>query len=115
MREGAQGDTGVKVKFRPDGTPESCEVIASSGRADLDEASCTMMMSNRRYSPRAGEDGKPVYYFRQLIKWRIPDYPEPSLVPALPPEMPPVTLPTKPRTSPSITLPKEPKCRASGC
>lgn len=115
IRDGAQGDTGVKVNFRPDGIPESCEITSSSGRSDLDEAACAMMTHNRRYNVHTDENGKPIYYLRQLVKWRIPGYPDPKLTPTLPPEMQDIELQAKPRTSPSITLPKEPKCRISGC
>ena len=56
---GARGTTVVQITIDPYGRVTFCTVIALSGHAALDDATCPLVMARFRYRP-ATVDGRPV-------------------------------------------------------
>lgn len=74
LRDGLEGAAGVRVSVGPDGLPRRCEVIASSGHADLDDATCRLMMERARFQIRRDDKGVRIGgSFTTRIRWQIPD------------------------------------------
>jgi TonB family protein len=73
MRAGVEGIVVVGFVISTLGRPESCEVIQSSGNADLDSASCAMVTNRFRFRPAIGPDGRATTETRtQRIVWQLP-------------------------------------------
>jgi periplasmic protein TonB len=71
------GETGIvhfALQIGIDGAPIACEVAASSGSADLDHATCALMMQRARFSPAHDAKGRPVIgRYANLVRWDLPD------------------------------------------
>lgn len=73
LDEEREGITGFRLMIEPDGLPRKCEVIAASGHADLDEATCRLLMERARFHPRLDAGGKKVGgSYINRIRWQIP-------------------------------------------
>ena len=51
LRDGASGQVIVVVTVDPEGKPTACRMVASSGNAALDEATCRILERRARYKP----------------------------------------------------------------
>lgn len=56
LREGREGIASYSIDVGTDGMPVACAITASSGHADLDETTCTLLMRRARF--HAAKDGK---------------------------------------------------------
>lgn len=73
LREGVEGVTVIALAVDPQGRVSGCEVTASSGSADLDDATCRTLTRRGRFTAARDNDGSPVSasYFTR-IRWTIP-------------------------------------------
>ncbi|WP_188945402.1 energy transducer TonB [Polymorphobacter multimanifer] len=73
LRAGEEGVTRVRFVVGTDGKVGSCEVVASSGSARLDDATCKIIIRRFRYNP-ATSNGAPVTETKTVpIRWQIRD------------------------------------------
>lgn len=74
LRDAHEGTTGFLLTIGPDGLPRRCEVTASSGHAELDDATCRLVMARARFETRRDDKGVRVGgTYRNRIRWQIPD------------------------------------------
>lgn len=77
MREQREGVTGFLLTIGPDGVPEKCEIVFSSGHADLDATTCQLLSKRARFTPATDAKGKAVTgRYTNRIRWQIPDVPD---------------------------------------
>lgn len=56
-----------------DGRVRNCEIVASSGSADLDRATCTNVAKRARFNPATDATGAAVGgSYTSAVKWEIP-------------------------------------------
>lgn len=70
MREEREGTTTYRLTIAPTGRAANCEVVISSGHADLDAEACKMARLRARFveiSPDSADR-----HFQQATTWRIP-------------------------------------------
>jgi protein TonB len=68
----AQGVSQVRLRIEVNGTARDCQVIRSSGDAELDFAACQITTTRTRFAPAIDVDGKPtVEYVILPIRWAI--------------------------------------------
>lgn len=73
LRDEREGTTGIRVTVSPQGRVTNCQVTRSSGHADLDETTCSLITRRGRFTP-AERDGQPVEgQWTTSIRWQIPD------------------------------------------
>jgi protein TonB len=73
MREERQGVTKISWQINEQGRVENCQVTASSGSPDLDQAACTLLTRRGRYSPAKDENGNPTRSTAsRSVRWQIP-------------------------------------------
>lgn len=73
MVEEREGTSGFRLTVGADGAPTGCEIIAPSGHADLDEATCRLLLERARFTPGLDAGGKPVGgTYTNRIRWQIP-------------------------------------------
>lgn len=70
LREERSGTTTFRVSITPDGRVASCTIVASSGHADLDEATCSNVTRRARFKPPSEGYGDS---YTNRIRWVIPD------------------------------------------
>jgi TonB family protein len=74
LRTGASGTTSIQGVIDISGRLNSCEVVASSGNRDLDEAACNLLTRRARFLPATGPDGRDVpSVWRTRIRWELPE------------------------------------------
>lgn len=74
LREEREGTTSFVLEVDPSGRVASCTITASSGSADLDEATCKSVRRRARFSPGIDAQCKPVGgKYSNRVQWRIPD------------------------------------------
>ncbi len=67
-----QGSVLFQVVVRPDGTPDTCSILVSSGYKDLDDVTCKIVLERARFSPATDLNNKPTYgVTRSHINWAI--------------------------------------------
>src|SRR3546814_14721975 len=74
MREEREGTAGFRLTIGTDGLPTRCEITAPSGHADLDAATCRLIMERARFTPgrnARGEADGGTSSNRQ--RWHIPE------------------------------------------
>lgn len=72
-REKAEGTTGFTVSYDAKGKPTGCQVTASSGSSDLDDATCKVVMRNARFVPGQDAEGNPAAgSYSNRIRWVYP-------------------------------------------
>jgi TonB family protein len=73
MREEREGVAGFRLTIDANGLPTDCEITTSSGHADLDAATCTLVRERSRFTPARDRRGKPIVgtYSNRII-WQIP-------------------------------------------
>ncbi len=73
LREDREGVTRFRVSIGTDGKVESCDVVGSSGHADLDEATCKLVSRRARFKPATDGDGEPTTgSYSNAVRWQIP-------------------------------------------
>jgi protein TonB len=60
FRAGAEGALTTRSVIGADGRVESCDIVESSGNADLDATTCRLIVERYRYEPSRDADGRPV-------------------------------------------------------
>jgi TonB family protein len=79
--QGAEGRTTVRLLVGADGRIVECSVVASSGHAALDEATCALLTARARFRPAQDWSGRPMPApLVQSVDWRLP---EPVPIPLL--------------------------------
>lgn len=74
MRDQREGTTAFRLVVGVDGLPSKCDVIESSGHADLDTTTCRLLMERARFKPAHDERGQPAAgTYSNRIRWQIPD------------------------------------------
>lgn len=71
LSEGRSGSVGVRVGVLSDGMPAKCEIMQSSGHADLDDVACWIFMKRAKFTPAQDKNGKtwPSYYITR-VTWK---------------------------------------------
>lgn len=68
-----EGATTVALQLDETGRPSACTISASSGSADLDDRTCSLLVARARFNPARDQDGKAVAStYSQRVAWRIP-------------------------------------------
>lgn len=74
MREEREGTSGFRLTIDANGLPTACDIIASSGHADLDSTTCRLLIERARFRPGLDAAGKRVGgTYTNRIRWQIPD------------------------------------------
>lgn len=74
IRRGEEGPVRIAVRVGTDGRVLSCEITASSGSSDLDQAACRYYSKRARFTPALSADGTPVESsYADRIVWRLPE------------------------------------------
>lgn len=73
QRAGAEGLVSLRVAVGTNGRVTDCSVTASSGNADLDNATCRLAKRNGRFEPARDAEGQPVASSATLrnVRWRL--------------------------------------------
>lgn len=73
LREERSGTVGFQLEISATGDLTACNILASSGQADLDEAACSALMRRARFNPAQDARGEPVRSsFTNKVRWEIP-------------------------------------------
>lgn len=73
LREQREGVVKYQLEIGADGLILGCSIVASSGHADLDQASCDNAKRRSRFLPATDASGKPITStFEQSVRWKIP-------------------------------------------
>lgn len=59
-KRGAMGRARIRIIVGSNGEPTECSILASTGSADLDAATCSVIQSRAKFEPAADVEGKPV-------------------------------------------------------
>ena len=70
MREEREGATTYRLTITPTGRVSNCEIVASSGHADLDAETCRVVRMRARFPEIS--PGSADRYFEQTTQWQIP-------------------------------------------
>lgn len=74
IRDGREGTTGFQLTVGADGLPTRCEIVASSGHADLDAKTCEVVMQRARFTPGHDAKGRAIGgTYTSRVRWQIPD------------------------------------------
>lgn len=74
LREDREGVTRFRVTVGADGEVQSCDVVGSSGHADLDDATCKLVSRRARFKPATDGNGEPTTgSYSNAVRWQIPD------------------------------------------
>ena len=74
LREEREGVARFRVTIGADGRVRNCEILASSGSADLDRATCANVAKRARFKPATDDTGAAVSgSYSSAVKWQIPD------------------------------------------
>jgi TonB family protein len=84
LRAEEQGQVDYRLLVAADGRPAGCTILASSGSASLDSATCRLATLRMRFAPARDWKGRAIAaWVVGRVVWRIEDPPQP------PPEPPP--------------------------
>jgi protein TonB len=73
IRAGAEGDVTIAWTITVEGLPADCRVVESSGRTDLDQATCQAILQRGRYIPAQDKYGNPIASSDSAtVRWRLP-------------------------------------------
>jgi len=73
LREGREGVVAYALDVGTDGMPIACSITTSSGHADLDERTCTLLTRRARFEQAKDAKGNPVRaVFTGRMRWGIP-------------------------------------------
>jgi TonB family protein len=72
LQAGIGGSVGFRLRIETDGRVSECSVLDSSGNADLDKQTCSVVKKRARFLPAIGRDGKPMWSFTfGRITWMV--------------------------------------------
>ena len=72
QREGKEGVTRFRVTIGPDGRVASCEITGSSGSADLDSTTCSLITRRARFNPATDGEGNPTSgSWSSSVRWKL--------------------------------------------
>lgn len=73
LREERSGTVGFQLEIGSSGEVTGCNIVESSGHADLDQASCGNLIRRARFSPARDANGEPVAStYSNKVRWEIP-------------------------------------------
>ena len=73
LRDEIEGTSAFSVTVGPDGHVTECQIIASSGSPDLDQATCMNVTRRARFDPAMDAKGNPVSgSYQNRVRWQIP-------------------------------------------
>ena len=73
LRNEEQGIVGFELHIGPDGRVSDCRIVASSGAASLDAATCRIMSARARFSPARDSNGNATAdAMTARIRWVLP-------------------------------------------
>ncbi|HYJ52077.1 MAG TPA: energy transducer TonB, partial [Allosphingosinicella sp.] len=76
IRRREQGRVEFELTVSPEGVPSACRILASSGSAALDDATCRIMYDRPRFTPARDAEGRPTTdTVRSAIHWVLPRSP----------------------------------------
>lgn len=71
--EKREGAVEFKVRYDANGIPNRCEILVSSGHADLDETTCRLVQARARFAPGRNAQGESVGgTYQNKVNWRVP-------------------------------------------
>jgi TonB family protein len=74
LRNNIVGTSGFRLTISLDGTVSSCSITQTSGSAELDTATCTLVSQRARFEPSRDEEGQPVVSnYSNRVRWVIPN------------------------------------------
>ena len=74
VRREYQGVAGFRLDISATGTVTGCRVTSTTGHAELDEATCSLIRERARFEPARGTSGEPVAgSFSSSVAWVLPD------------------------------------------
>lgn len=104
-RKNERGRTRFRLVVTPDGAPYRCDVLTSSGHADLDQQTCALMMHRSEFHPAKGADGQAVYgTFTSSGIWQLPGMPSVAPEPISDLDLTVLALPKSVRTPAKIRV-----------
>ena len=73
IRNGETGSVRAQLAIGPDGRVTDCSIVASSGSAALDSATCRILTRRARFTPARNSDGAATSdsYMTPRITWRL--------------------------------------------
>ena len=72
VQRNEEGSVFVQILINPAGDVDTCTVIQSSGFADLDEQTCSVIKTRAKFSPAKDEDGRSVFSLMGVpVTWAI--------------------------------------------
>lgn len=74
QNEEREGSVRYRLAIGPDGRVTGCEVTGSSGHADLDAATCSLITRRAKFNPAiSGDTGQPIAgSFSGSVRWTLP-------------------------------------------
>ena len=76
LGQSAEGSTGYRIQVSAIGRVEKCDIERSSGRADLDQATCQVITRRSRFYPALDVAGRPVAsIYSGTIHWMLGEGP----------------------------------------
>jgi TonB family protein len=73
LREEAEGAVRFTLTVDATGVPTACEITQSSGRPDLDDATCRLIAERARFEPAKDSRGRAVAgSYANTVRWQIP-------------------------------------------
>ncbi|WP_421852856.1 energy transducer TonB [Novosphingobium sp.] len=68
-----EGALAVALEIDEKGQPFACKVVETSGEADLDATTCSLLTKRARFSPARDKAGRPIKStYTQSVSWKIP-------------------------------------------
>lgn len=73
LREAREGVTRFRLEVNSAGRVQSCIITSSSGHADLDETTCSLLSRQARFEPARSKSGEAVRgTWTNAVRWKIP-------------------------------------------
>ncbi|MFM5894267.1 MAG: energy transducer TonB [Novosphingobium sp.] len=80
LREMKEGVVRFRLGIGADGLVSDCEIVVSSGTAELDATTCMLVQQRARFSPALDRKGKPTTgIYQNSVRWIIPKKPAPPV------------------------------------
>lgn len=85
LKRREEGTVGFRLLISPTGQVGRCDVTQSSNSADLDAATCAMIVGRSRFKPARDETGQPSYnLYSGHLSWTLPGRAPPRTRPPIP-------------------------------
>ena len=73
LKDGREGNATFKLTIDERGRVTTCSIVASSGSADLDDATCSNVQKRARFEPATDANGNAVQSaYTNTVRWQIP-------------------------------------------